>query len=177
MQRGPYQNAYVGYWIDEAMAGHCYMPEASWCCAGSPSRTWPCTGCRRRSSPATGPATGWPQKLGLRNEGIAVRYLEINGVWEDHVRYAITSEEWARAARAAYLRDWILPRVAVAAWLLGLGYGFADDGGRVPEERLDVALVAVAGLGVADDPAQALALDEMPDRAGGRVAVRETGAL
>ena len=33
-------------------------------------------------------------KLNLRNEGIAERYLEINGVWEDHVRYAITSEEW-----------------------------------------------------------------------------------
>jgi ribosomal-protein-alanine N-acetyltransferase len=23
-----------------------------------------------------------------------LRYLEINGTWEDHVRYAITSEEW-----------------------------------------------------------------------------------
>jgi ribosomal-protein-alanine N-acetyltransferase len=23
-----------------------------------------------------------------------VRYLEINGAWEDHVRYAITAEEW-----------------------------------------------------------------------------------
>ena len=34
------------------------------------------------------------EKLGLRDEGIAVRYLEINGVWEDHVRYAITAEEW-----------------------------------------------------------------------------------
>ena len=35
------------------------------------------------------------EKLGLRDEGVAVRYLEINGVWEDHVRYAITAEEWA----------------------------------------------------------------------------------
>ena len=34
------------------------------------------------------------EKLELRNEGVAVRYLEINGVWEDHVRYAMTSEEW-----------------------------------------------------------------------------------
>ena len=33
-------------------------------------------------------------KLDIREEGIAQRYLEINGVWEDHVRYAITSEEW-----------------------------------------------------------------------------------
>ena len=28
VQRGPYQNAYVGYWIDEAVAGHSYVPEA-----------------------------------------------------------------------------------------------------------------------------------------------------
>jgi ribosomal-protein-alanine N-acetyltransferase len=25
---------------------------------------------------------------------VALRYLEINGVWEDHVRYAMTLEEW-----------------------------------------------------------------------------------
>ena len=34
------------------------------------------------------------EKLGIREEGVALRYLEINGVWEDHVRYAITAEEW-----------------------------------------------------------------------------------
>ena len=28
IQRGPFQNAYVGYWIDEAKAGHGYTPEA-----------------------------------------------------------------------------------------------------------------------------------------------------
>jgi ribosomal-protein-alanine N-acetyltransferase len=33
-------------------------------------------------------------KLGLRDEGIAARFLEINGVWEDHVRYGFTVEEW-----------------------------------------------------------------------------------
>jgi ribosomal-protein-alanine N-acetyltransferase len=34
------------------------------------------------------------EKLKLRDEGIAQRYLEINGVWEDHLRYALTVEEW-----------------------------------------------------------------------------------
>ena len=47
-------------------------------------------------------------KLGLRNEGTARRYLEINGVWEDHVRYAITSEDWEER-RDEYLQAWILP--------------------------------------------------------------------
>jgi len=48
------------------------------------------------------------EKLDLRVEGVAVRMLEINGVWEDHVRYAITAEEWQ--ARALELRQrWLLP--------------------------------------------------------------------
>ena len=38
------------------------------------------------------------EKLEIRDEGTAVRYLEINGTWEDHVRYAITSEEWLERA-------------------------------------------------------------------------------
>ena len=39
------------------------------------------------------------EKLGIRDEGIALRFLEIDGVWEDHVRYAITAEEWADRER------------------------------------------------------------------------------
>jgi ribosomal-protein-alanine N-acetyltransferase len=46
------------------------------------------------------------EKLNIRDEGIAVRYLEINGRWEDHIRYAITSEEWAER-REALLAEWI----------------------------------------------------------------------
>ena len=28
VQRGPFQNAYIGYWIDQALAGNGYVPEA-----------------------------------------------------------------------------------------------------------------------------------------------------
>ena len=42
----------------------------------------------------------------IRDEGIAQRFLEINGVWEDHVRYGITVEEW-RARRDEFGRDWL----------------------------------------------------------------------
>src|SRR3546814_7248194 len=31
VQRGPFQSAYVGYWIDEAQAGQGYTPEALVC--------------------------------------------------------------------------------------------------------------------------------------------------
>jgi ribosomal-protein-alanine N-acetyltransferase len=46
------------------------------------------------------------EKLDIREEGTAMRYLEINGVWEDHVRYAMTVEEWEER-HEALLRDWV----------------------------------------------------------------------
>jgi ribosomal-protein-alanine N-acetyltransferase len=39
------------------------------------------------------------EKLGMREEGTSERFLQIRGVWEDHVRYAITAEEWAARKR------------------------------------------------------------------------------
>lgn len=35
-------------------------------------------------------------KLGFRREGLASRYLRIADVWEDHVMFAMTREEWPR---------------------------------------------------------------------------------
>jgi ribosomal-protein-alanine N-acetyltransferase len=48
------------------------------------------------------------EKLGIRQEGIAERFLEIDGVWEDHVRYGITSEEWA-LRELELSGDWLSP--------------------------------------------------------------------
>jgi ribosomal-protein-alanine N-acetyltransferase len=45
--------------------------------------------------PRNAPSRRVADKLGLRDEGVARRLLQIRGVYEDHVRYAITSEEWA----------------------------------------------------------------------------------
>ena len=46
------------------------------------------------------------EKLDLRCEGLAERYLEINGVWEDHLRYAITFEEW-EMRKNEMTSDWL----------------------------------------------------------------------
>ena len=48
------------------------------------------------------------EKLGLRYEGLAERYVEINGVWEDHSRFAITEEEW-RVRAPDLVAEWIAP--------------------------------------------------------------------
>ncbi len=108
VQRGPYQNAYVGYWIDEALAGNSYVPEAF---AVLCRYAFEELGLHRLQAsiiPRNRASHRVVEKLGLRDEGTALRYLEIDGVWEDHVRYAITAEEWAER-RADYMRKWILP--------------------------------------------------------------------
>ena len=46
------------------------------------------------------------EKLHIREEGVAQRFLEINGTWEDHVRYGLTVEEW-RDRRAGYVNAWL----------------------------------------------------------------------
>jgi len=108
IQRGPFQNAYVGYWIDEAMAGHSYVPEAVVLVFRFAFEELALHRLQIAIIPRNRPSHRVAEKLGVRNEGTAARYLEINGTWEDHVRYAITSEEWTER-REEYIRDWLAP--------------------------------------------------------------------
>ncbi|HMC53293.1 MAG TPA: GNAT family protein [Acidimicrobiales bacterium] len=108
LQRGPFQNAYVGYWIDEEVAGRGYTPEAVVLVFRFAFEDLGLHRLQVSIIPRNQPSRRVAEKLALRDEGTAARYLEINGVWEDHVRYAITSEEWEER-RAGYARDWILP--------------------------------------------------------------------
>ena len=56
--------------------------------------------------PRNSPSRRVVEKLELRQEGVALRYLEIDGRWEDHVRYAITSEEWS-TREAELVGEWL----------------------------------------------------------------------
>jgi ribosomal-protein-alanine N-acetyltransferase len=94
IQRGPFQNAYVGYWTDQKWAGQGIMPEALVVLARFAFEELHLHRIQVSIIPRNASSRRVVEKLGLRNEGTAERYLEINGVWEDHVRYAITAEEW-----------------------------------------------------------------------------------
>ncbi len=94
VHRGPFQSAYVGYWIDQSRAGHGYMSES---CAVLFRFAFEELGLHRLQIsiiPRNANSRRVMEKLDVREEGIAQRYLEINGQWEDHVRYAVTAEEW-----------------------------------------------------------------------------------
>ena len=94
IQRGPFQNAYVGYWIDERYAGQEYTPEALVVAMRFAFEELRLHRLQIAIIPRNKPSRRVVEKLGIRLEGMAERYLEINGNWEDHLRYAITSEDW-----------------------------------------------------------------------------------
>ena len=106
VQRGPFQSAYVGYWVDEAHAGKGYMPEALVCVCRAAFEDLHLHRVQISIIPRNTASRRVVEKLGIRDEGVAQRYLEINGTWEDHVRYAITAEEW-HERRDELLDAWI----------------------------------------------------------------------
>jgi ribosomal-protein-alanine N-acetyltransferase len=106
VQRGPFQSAYVGYWIDEKHAGNAYMPESVVVLAQFAFEELHLHRIQISIIPRNTASRRVVEKLGIRDEGVALRYLEINGVWEDHVRYGLTAEEWDER-RDALLRDWV----------------------------------------------------------------------
>jgi [ribosomal protein S5]-alanine N-acetyltransferase len=106
VQRGPFQSAYVGYWIDEAHAGRGYMPEALVAVARFSFEHVRLHRIQISIIPRNQRSRRVVEKLKVRDEGIAQRYLEINGVWEDHIRYALTAEEW-HDRRDELVREWL----------------------------------------------------------------------
>lgn len=109
IQRGPFQNAYVGYWIDQKWAGQGLMPEAVVVLARFAFEDLHLHRLQISIIPRNTASRRVVEKLALREEGVAERYLEIDGVWEDHVRYAITAEEWDERHEQLEA-DWLGPR-------------------------------------------------------------------
>ena len=93
--RGAQQSGTIGYWIDRRHAGQSYVAEAVAVLAKFAfdelrlHRLEICIVPRNNNSRRV------MDKLRIREEGTAQRFLEINGVWEDHVRYGFTTEEFA----------------------------------------------------------------------------------
>ena len=106
IQRGAFQNGYVGYWIDEALAGNGYTPEATVVAFRFAFEDLDLHRVQVSIIPRNHASRRVAEKLELRDEGTAVRYLKINGVWEDHIRYAITAEEWDER-RDAYAKEFL----------------------------------------------------------------------
>jgi [ribosomal protein S5]-alanine N-acetyltransferase len=91
--RGAFNSAYVGYWVDQAVAGRGVMPTALALvvdhCFGS-ARLHRIEANIRPENVASQRVV---EKLGFREEGLHQRYLAIDGAYRDHIGYAVTTED------------------------------------------------------------------------------------
>ncbi len=106
VQRGPFQSATIGYWVDQAKAGNGYVPEAVAVLLRFAFEELALHRVEIGIVPRNRASRRVAEKLALREEGVARGLLEINGRFEDHVRYAITAEEY-QERRAELIRDWM----------------------------------------------------------------------
>ena len=109
IQRGPFQNAFIGYWVDQDRAGQGLVPEATVTVLRFAFEELGLHRVEIAIVPRNTASRRVVEKLGLREESVAQRYLEIDGRWEDHVRYAVTSEEWVQR-RDELLLEWLHKR-------------------------------------------------------------------
>ena len=106
IQRGPFQNGFIGYWVDQRTAGQGLAPESVVVVLRFAFEVLRLHRVEIAIVPRNAPSRRVVDKLGLRNEGVAVRFLEIDGRWEDHCRYAVTAEEWEERGREL-VRAWV----------------------------------------------------------------------
>lgn len=104
--RGAFQSATIGYWIDKARAGRSLMAEAVAVLAQYSFEELHLHRLEICIIPRNHNSRRVMEKLDIRTEGVAERFLEINGTWEDHVRYGITIEEW-NDRRDEFSANWL----------------------------------------------------------------------
>lgn len=104
--RGAFQSATIGYWIDRARAGRSLMSEAVVVLARFAFEELRLHRLEVCIIPRNANSRRVMEKLRIREEGLAERFLEIDGTWEDHVRYGFTVEEW-HDRLDELTRDWL----------------------------------------------------------------------
>lgn len=91
--RGALRSAWVGYWVESGVAG-CGV--ATGAVALAVDHVFRRVGLHRIEAtvrPENGASLRVLTKLGFRDEGLLVRYLEVDGAWRDHRLLAMTQEE------------------------------------------------------------------------------------
>jgi ribosomal-protein-alanine N-acetyltransferase len=92
--RGPWQNATLGYWIDKDALGRGHATRAVRLALRFAFEHAGLHRVQPAIIPRNARSVRVAEKVGFRLEGRALRYLKINGVWEDHDVYALTLEDW-----------------------------------------------------------------------------------
>lgn len=92
--RGPFLNAFVGYWLGKEHIGNGYMTEALGLMMHHAFVTLGLHRLEANIQPHNEPSKAAARRAGFRLEGYSPKYLKIDNVWADHERWAITVEDW-----------------------------------------------------------------------------------
>jgi len=91
---GVLQSCDLGYWIGKAFTRNGYMTEGVLLAVRHAFGHMKLHRVEANIQPHNVASIGVARKAGLRFEGVALRFLQIDGKWCDHQRWAMTSEEW-----------------------------------------------------------------------------------
>lgn len=106
IQRSAFQSGTIGYWIDKAVAGKGYMPEAVVLVLQFAFENVGLHRVEINIVPFNRASLRVVEKLNIRYEGTSKDYLLIDGLWRDHARFAITEQEWWER-KEELLNTWI----------------------------------------------------------------------
>jgi [ribosomal protein S5]-alanine N-acetyltransferase len=101
---GSLRAAYIGYWIDSAVAGRGIMPTAVAMACDHCLDTLRLHRLEINIRPENAASLRVVEKLGLRREGERAAYLHIDGDWRDHVTYVVYAGDFPDGVLAAYRR-------------------------------------------------------------------------
>ena len=91
---GPFQSAYLGYWIGAPYARRGYMAEALQLTLRHAFRTLKLHRVEANIIPRNSASKALVKRAGFTKEGLSPRYLKIAGRWQDHERWALLREDW-----------------------------------------------------------------------------------
>jgi ribosomal-protein-alanine N-acetyltransferase len=95
VRRGVTQCCALGYWVGERFARQGHMFDAVRALVPFIFRTLGLHRIEAACLPSNEASKSLLMKAGFRQEGVAVRYLQINGEWQDHVLFALLADEVA----------------------------------------------------------------------------------
>jgi ribosomal-protein-alanine N-acetyltransferase len=96
----PFENAHLGYFVSERHNGRGYATAAVRQAVDVAFGELALYRVQAAVIPRNVASIRVLEKTGFREEGLARRYLQIAGVWQDHKLYAVTAEEWPPSAEA-----------------------------------------------------------------------------
>jgi len=94
VRRGVTQSAMLGYWLGQPFVERGHMTHAVRAVLPHAFEQLRLHRIEAAVQPTNQRSVGVLKRCGFAEEGLARRYLKINGTWQDHLIFAILSEDW-----------------------------------------------------------------------------------